>query len=273
MPSATFAAKHFLVVIIGYLASAFIGISLGLIGGGGSILTVPILVYLFGIDATLATSYSLFIVGSTALVGTVRHRRLGNLQIQTAVAFALPSIVSSIFVRRLILPMIPEELAYISGFALTKDSLLLLLLAALMVWASYSMIKGKAPLITDKAPSKLKLALMGLAVGTVTGLLGAGGGFLIIPALIFFAKLPMKQAVGTSLFIIFLNAVITFAADLQSGVQLNWLLLTAVSVIAFAGMFIGTRLSKKISGTQLKPAFGWFVLLMGVYIIIKEIFL
>lgn len=259
--------------IIGYLASAFIGISLGLIGGGGSILTVPILVYLFGIDATLATSYSLFIVGSTALVGAVRHRRLGNLQVQTAIAFALPSILSSIIMRRLILPLVPEQLATFGGFELTKDSLLLLLLAVLMVWASYSMIKGKAPLHTEEAPSKMRLALMGLAVGAVTGLLGAGGGFLIIPALIFFAKLPMKQAVGTSLFIIFLNAVITFAADLQSGVQLNWLLLSTVSLIAFAGMLIGTRLSKKISGTQLKPAFGWFVLVMGVYIIIKEIFL
>lgn len=259
--------------IIGYVASAFIGISLGLIGGGGSILTVPILVYLFGIDTTLATSYSLFIVGSTALVGAIRHRRLGNLHMQTALAFALPSIVSSILVRRLILPIIPEELAVFGGFALTKDSLLLLLLAALMVWTSYSMIKGKAPLRTDDVPSRTRLALMGLAVGVVTGLLGAGGGFLIIPALIFFAKLPMKQSVGTSLFIIFLNAVITFATDLQSGVQLNWLLLSTISAIAFAGMIVGTQLSKKIHGNRLKPAFGWLVLFMGIYIIIKEFFL
>lgn len=262
-----------MVVILGYLASALIGISLGLIGGGGSILTVPILVYLFGIDASLATSYSLFIVGSTALVGTYRHRRLGNLQLQTALVFAIPSIVSSLIVRRLILPLVPEKLFAWGDYVLTKDTLLLLILAVLMLLASRSMIKRQSESLEPIDASWISLTSTGFATGVVTGLLGAGGGFLIIPALMFFASLPMKQAVGTSLFIIFLNAAVTFGADVQRGVALDMKLLLVITLIAFGGMLLGTQLSKKISDKQLKPAFGWFVLLMGVYVIVKELFL
>ena len=257
----------------GYLASILIGITLGLIGGGGSILTVPILVYLFQIDPENATSYSLFIVGITALVGSYRHYKLGNLQLKSALYFAIPSIFSLLFVRKLVLPNIPETLFKIQQLEVTKNLLIMIVFAILMIAASVSMIRKSK---TAKNPSTLnipRLAFIGFLVGFVTGFLGAGGGFLIIPALLFFANLPMKQAVGTSLFIIFINSLIGFTGDLINGITINYPLLFTITTIAIVGMFIGTQLSKKIDGAKLKPVFGWFVLVMGIYIITKELFL
>lgn len=257
---------------LGYLASVLIGITLGLIGGGGSILTVPILVYLFNIQPENATSYSLFIVGITAMVGSYRHYNLGNLKIKSAVYFALPSVLSLLVVRKIILPKIPFVLFDINGFEVTKDSLIMVVFAILMVAAALSMIR-KSEENTTSEINFPRLALIGLLVGFVTGFLGAGGGFLIIPALLFFANLPMKQAVGTSLFIIFINSLIGFSGDLLGEISINYELLFTISIIAMLGMIVGTQLSKKIDGAKLKPAFGWFVLIMGIYIIVKEIFL
>ncbi|NHM07385.1 sulfite exporter TauE/SafE family protein [Flavobacterium sp. CYK-4] len=258
--------------ILGYLASVLIGITLGLIGGGGSILTVPILVYLFAIDAENATSYSLFIVGITAMIGAYRHYVLGNLKIKTAFYFALPSIASLLIVRKILLPRIPDLLFNINGFAVTKNLLIMIVFALLMMAASVSMIR-KTTEVKTASEHFPQLALIGFLVGFITGFLGAGGGFLIIPALLFFANLPMKQAVGTSLFIIFINSLIGFGGDLLSGIPIDYSLLLTITAIAIIGMLIGTQLSKKIDGAKLKPAFGWFVLLMGIYIIGKEIFL
>jgi len=257
----------------GYLASILIGITLGLIGGGGSILTVPILVYLFQIDPENATSYSLFIVGVTAMFGSYRHYQLGNLQLKSALYFAIPSVLSLLFVRKLVLPNIPESLFSIGELEITKNLLIMFVFGILMVAASLSMIrksKGDQMVATLNIP---RLAFIGFLVGFVTGFLGAGGGFLIIPALLFFANLPMKQAVGTSLFIIFINSLIGFTGDLMNGITINYQLLFTVTAIAIIGMLIGTQLSKKIDGAKLKPAFGWFVLVMGLYIITKELFL
>jgi hypothetical protein len=254
----------------GYLASVLIGITLGLIGGGGSILTVPILVYLFNIQPESATSYSLFIVGITAMVGSYRHYFLGNLKIKSALYFALPSVFSLLFVRKILLPKIPSVLFDIHGFIISKDLVIMVVFAILMVAASLSMIR-KSKENTISKINFLRLILIGILVGFVTGFLGAGGGFLIIPALLFFANLPMKQAVGTSLFIIFINSLIGFSGDIVGGISINYQLLFTITIIAIVGMIIGTQLSKKIDGAKLKPAFGWFVLIMGIYIIIKEI--
>ena len=257
----------------GYFASILIGITLGLIGGGGSILSVPILVYLFQINPENATSYSLFIVGVTAMVGSYRHYKLGNLQLKSALYFAIPSILSLLFVRKLILPNIPETLFSINQLQVTKNLLIMIVFGILMMAASLSMIrKSKA----DRISSTLNipwLAFIGFLVGFVTGFLGAGGGFLIIPALLFFANLPMKQAVGTSLFIIFINSLIGFSGDVINGITINYQFLFTITSIAIIGMLIGTQVSKKIDGEKLKPAFGWFVLVMGLYIITKELFL
>lgn len=257
--------------IVGYLASIIIGLSLGLIGGGGSILAVPILVYLFHVHPEQATSYSLFIVGMTSMIGSYSHYRLGNLKIKSALVFAIPSILSLLFIRKMVLHLIPDSLFYIQTFEVTKNLVIMVVFALLMIATSISMIRKSKRQEEDVVVNFKMLAIIGFLVGLIIGFLGAGGGFLIIPALLFFANLPIKQAVGTSLFIIFINSLIGFGGDLIGGVHLDFKLLFLISFMAIIGLFIGTQLSKKIDGAKLKPAFGWFVLVMGIYIIAKEI--
>lgn len=262
--------------IIGYFASIVIGISLGLIGGGGSILTVPVLVYLFGVEPVLATAYSLFIVGSTSLVGALPKYKQGLVNLKTALIFGAPAIVAVYATRKFIVPAIPQEIFTIAGFTVTKSVLMMLLFAVLMVFASYSMIKGKKEDENgEQGEQKFNYPLIlveGTVVGILTGLVGAGGGFLIIPALVLLSKLPMKQAVGTSLLIIAAKSLIGFLGDI--GQQLiDWKLLMIVTALAIGGIFIGNSFSKKIPGDKLKKWFGWFVLVMGIYIIVKEVFI
>jgi uncharacterized membrane protein YfcA len=260
----------------GYIASVFIGIALGLIGGGGSILTVPVLVYLFSIDAVLATAYSLFIVGATSAVGSVSYFKKGLVNTKTAIVFGIPSIVAVFLTRAYIVPAIPTEILTIGSFVITKSILLMLLFAVLMIFASYSMIKKDKP-ATEATSQKQQfnypiILIEGTVVGILTGLVGAGGGFLIIPALVILSKLPMKEAVGTSLVIIAAKSLIGFLGE-SSETLIDWIFLAQVTGFAIGGIFIGMALSKKIDGSKLKPAFGWFVLVMGIYIIIKETFL
>lgn len=262
--------------ILGYVASALVGISLVLIGGGGSILTVPVMVYLFGLQPLLATSYSLFIVGSTSLVGAVNNYRKGLVNIKAALFFGSASILTVFLTRKFLIPIIPENIATIGGFTITEPLLTMVLFAALMLLASVSMIRnGKTEAPEKDCPHCIKFFKLlgyGIAIGLVTGLLGAGGGFLLIPALVFLVKMPMKKAIGTSLLIIALNSLIGFTGDLGH-FPIDWFFLFKVTLIAIAGIFVGGLLSKKIGGEQLKKGFGWFVLIMGIYIIVKEVFL
>jgi uncharacterized membrane protein YfcA len=257
---------------LGYFASIIIGLSLGLIGGGGSILTIPILVYLFKIDPEQATTYSLFIVGITALFGSFSHYKMGNLKLKSALYFAIPSVISILIIREVIFPQIAATLFSVASYTVSKDFLIMVIFSILMIMAAISMIRKNKPEIKGTETNYLQLSIIGFVVGIVTGFLGAGGGFLIIPALLFFANLPMKQAVGTSLLIIFINSSIGFGGDLYIGTPVDYIFLLEISGMALLGMLIGTRLSKKIDGTKLKPLFGWFVLIMGIYIIMREIF-
>lgn len=262
--------------IIGYTASVLIGISLGLIGGGGSILTVPVLVYLFGMDAFLATEYSLFIVGVSSTVGSISYFKNGLVNFKIALIFGVPSVISIFLTRTYLLPLIPEQLLTIKDFTITKNIFLLLVFAVLMIFASYKMITSKTSAeISENSSAQSNIALavgQGTIVGILTGLVGAGGGFMIIPALVNLLKLPMKTAIGTSLVIIALNSLIGFSSSMTN-VNIEWALLLSIAAIAIAGIIIGSQLSKKIDGKKLKPAFGWFVLVMGIYIITREIFL
>lgn len=262
--------------IIAYLASALIGISLGLIGGGGSILTVPVMVYLFGVNPLLATSYSLFIVGSTSLIGTFNNFRNGLVNVKTALLFGLSSITTVFLTRKFIIPAIPKHLFTIGNFEVTENIMTMVLFALLMLAASIAMIKDKkvtGPKAIEPSTINLpKLLLYGVGIGIATGLLGAGGGFLLIPTLVILVGLPMKEAVGTSLLIIALNSLIGFTGDLGH-FHIDWLFLLKITAIAVVGIFIGGYLNEKIDGSKLKKGFGWFVLAMGVYIIIKEVFL
>jgi uncharacterized membrane protein YfcA len=265
-------------VVAGYFASALIGVSLGLIGGGGSILTVPVLVYLFGVDPVLATAYSLFIVGSTSLVGTWPKYREDLVNLKTAVIFGLPSILAVYITRAYLVPLIPDPVFTIGGLVVSKGMLVMGLFAVLMVFASVSMIRTPkaAPHPAPDAPLRRfnypMILLEGAVVGILTGLVGAGGGFLIIPALVLFSKLPMKQAVGTSLLIIAAKSLFGFMGDV-SQYHLDWILLGSVTALAIAGIFIGNGLSRRVHGDKLKKAFGWFVLGMGIYILVKELYL
>lgn len=258
--------------IIGYLASVLIGVSLGLIGGGGSILTVPVLVYLFGMDVFLATEYSLFVVGISSLAGSVSYFKKGLVNTKMALVFGLPSVLAIFLTRTYLLPLIPDVLIVINGFALTKNIFLLLIFAALMVFASYKMIRSHAAAECIPGENNILMAAgQGVIVGILTGLVGAGGGFMIIPALVNLLKVPMKTAIGTSLAIISLNSLIGFLSSVNS-TEIEWKVLISIAAIAVVGIIIGSQLSKKIDGKKLKPAFGWFILVMGIYIITREIY-
>lgn len=260
--------------IFGYFAATLIGISLGLIGGGGSILTVPVLVYLFGIDVTLATSYSLFIIGMTSLVGAFRNYRKGQVSIRTALLFGLSSITTVFLSRQFLLPAIPDVLFRVADFTVTRSFAVMVLFASLMLFASISMIKSGSK---ETQPSRGKTGILflvnllftGIGVGLVTGLFGAGGGFLLIPVLVLLFRMPMKEAVGTSLLIIALNSLFGFAGDIGN-VTPDWHFLFILTAIAIAGILVGGVLSTRINGSQLKKGFGWFVLIMALYILIKE---
>ncbi|MEJ6735771.1 MAG: sulfite exporter TauE/SafE family protein [Flavobacteriales bacterium] len=261
--------------ILGYIAAILIGLSLGLIGGGGSILTVPILVYLLGIDAAdTAPAYSLFVVGTASLIGaTIKHKQ-GFVDMKTAIIFGLPAIFAVYITRRFLVPAIPDEIFTLEQFILTKRILVMGLFAILMILASVSMIKGRKD-VEQTQPQKFNYPLIlieGLFVGALTGLVGAGGGFIIIPALVMLSKLPMKKAVGTSLAIIAAKSLIGFLGDVQT-LEIDWTLLLIFTALASLGIFIGNQLSHKIEGAKLKKGFGWFVLIMGAYILIKELFL
>jgi len=259
--------------ITGYIASFFIGLSLGLIGGGGSILTVPVLVYLFGISPLMATSYSLFVVGSTSLAGAVSSVRKKLVDFHTVFLFGISSVITVFITRKLIFPRIPGIIR-IGHYNIRFAMVTMVLFAVLMLLAAISMIVTNKAI--DDQPKEhtgmIKLLLYGIGIGLITGFLGAGGGFLLIPALVLLLQLPVKKAIGTSLLIIALNSLIGFAGD-AGHFQTNYILLLSITAIAIAGVLTGSWLNKKIHADKLKTGFGWFVLLMGVYIIIKEIFL
>ncbi|GCC51556.1 sulfite exporter TauE/SafE family protein [Chryseotalea sanaruensis] len=260
--------------IIGFAAAIIMGLSLGLIGGGGSILTLPILVYLFGLDPVLSTAYSLFVVGLTSFIGSFSHFRQGNVHLKTAIIFGIPSIISVYAVRKFVVPIIPDPFFSVGDFVFSKALFVMVLFAVLMLLASFSMIRKPKQEKEAKGEVKYNYPLIfaeGLLVGGITGLVGAGGGFLIIPALVLLAGLPMKQAVGTSLLIIALKSLIGFTGDLGSGLSIDYNFMLMFSGFAIVGIVLGSYLTKFIPNEKLKPAFGWFVLIMGVYILGKEL--
>ncbi|SKC73000.1 sulfite exporter TauE/SafE family protein [Ohtaekwangia koreensis] len=259
--------------IIGYIASICIGLILGLLGGGGSILSIPILVYIFQIDAVTASAYSLFIVGVTSLVGAVPKYKEHLVNIRTGLLFGIPSIISIFITRKWIVPAIPDVIYQSSSMVISKRVLLLGIFAILMILASASMIQNKKEITHDEDRFRTFLVLIeGILIGFLTGLVGAGGGFLIIPALILLTGLPFKTAVGTSLFIIAINSLMGFLGDVLN-YTMDWLFLLSITSLAIIGILIGNKLSGAISSTKLRKAFGWFVLVMGCWILIREVLL
>lgn len=261
------------VEILGYIGALFIGVVLGLIGGGGSILTVPVLVYLLGYNPVIATAYSLFVVGVSALVGALRNIQKGLVDFRTAIVFAIPAFAAVYTTRKYIIPAIPDILWTTDSFTLTKDIGIMIFFALIMLMASFSMIRSKRSENGEDTEVNYNYPLIiveGLAVGVLTGLVGAGGGFLIIPALVLLAKLPMKKAVATSLLIIAIKSLIGFIGDIEN-LEIDWGFLLPFTLISVIGIFLGIWIGGFIDGKKLKKAFGWFVLLMAFYIIFKEI--
>jgi hypothetical protein len=262
-----------IVEILGYIGALFIGLVLGLIGGGGSILTVPILVYALAFNPVMATAYSLFVVGTTSLVGAVKNIMKGMVDLKTAVIFAIPAFIAVYLTRAFLIPAIPDNLFQVGDLMITKNLAIMLFFAIIMLLASVSMIRNKRKETDEQSEITYNYPLIvieGLVVGVITGIVGAGGGFLIIPALVLFAKLPMKKAVATSLFIIAVKSLIGFLGDVQN-LDIDWPFLLSFTSISVIGIFIGIWLNKFIDGKKLKKGFGWFVLIMGIYIIYKEL--
>ena len=259
--------------IFGYFAAILVGIVLGLLGGGGSILSIPILVYLFHIEPAIAGAYSLFIVGVTSFAGAIPKYKQQLVHLKTGIVFGLPSIISIFVTRSLVVPAIPDEIVQIGSFMITKRMLLLGVFAILMVLASVPMIRGKRDIASKNKRFRTVLVILeGILIGFLTGLVGAGGGFLIIPALVFLTGLHFKTAVGTSLFIISINSLAGFLGDAIHH-EMNWPLLLSLTALAILGIMIGNYYSKKISGIRLRMAFGWLTLVVGTYIIVREVFL
>jgi uncharacterized membrane protein YfcA len=252
-----------MMLVAAYLCAVLIGITLGLIGGGGSILTVPVFVYLLKFEPQLATSYSLFVVGISSLFASFQNARKNLINYKTGLIFAAPALSVVYLIRKVLLPMVPEKMFQIGDYTVLKSVAIMFFFAVVMLLASYSMIKGRKEEVEtkDEKFNYPLVLLQGLLVGIV----------LIIPALVFFAKLPMKEAVATSLMVISINSLIGFTGDLNH-LKIDWNFLLIFSSLSILGIFIGIYLNSKINGASLRKGFGWFVLAMGIFIILQEIY-
>ncbi len=264
-------------IILGYIAAVLMGMVLGVIGGGGSILTVPILVYLMGVTPDVATGYSLLIVGATAAFGAVRYFKEGLVDVKASILFAVPSIIAVYLTRAFLMPAIPETIAF-QSLTIDKNlgimvlfAMLMLASAAMMLKKAYSKSAPATQVIENKQPNVGLIVIEGAVVGVVTGILGAGGGFLIIPALVLILGMPMKNAVGASLFIIALKSLLGFIGDLQAGIQLEMPLLPLMLVATFIGMAVSTKVAGKLDGAALQKFFAFFTLVIAVFIMTKEL--
>ncbi|MDO8998355.1 MAG: sulfite exporter TauE/SafE family protein [Bacteroidota bacterium] len=264
-------------ILAGFIAFLCIGLILGLIGGGGSILGVPVLVYILGYSPESATTYSLFIVGMTSLIGAVAYLRKGEISAEAIAQFAISSLITVFCVRKFLMPAIPS-IIHVFNFEISKQVLIMVVFSILIFFSSFSMIRKRKPNTRDqvkwdefaKSPMGTPFViLLGALVGLITGFVGAGGGFIIVPVLIFFLRLKFKKAIGTSLCIIAINSLFGFTGNIGSQ-EIDWLFLLSISTICVIGILLGSIISNKVSPQKLKPAFGWFTLTVGVFVLIKE---
>ncbi|MCI0922306.1 sulfite exporter TauE/SafE family protein [Sphingobacterium rhinopitheci] len=259
--------------VVGLLLAIFVGITLGMIGSGGSIMTVPILVYVLGINPVLATTYSLLIIGTTSLVGAVSALQHKTIDFNKVIYFGLPSMLTVFLVRSYILPLVPDEFL-IWGYAIHQENVLMVIFAIIMLYSAVSMIQGKRIDIfpnIDKG-NVFYIVIQGIMVGTVTGVVGAGGGFLIIPVLINSFGLTIKRAVSTSLVLITINSLIGIIGDIDRLNQFDWKLIISYILLSIIGLFIGFRLSNRIDNSVLKRGFGIVVFVLSIFILIQELF-
>lgn len=262
--------------ILSFVASFLIGITLGIFGGGGTILTLPVLVYLLYFEADIAIHYSMFIVGTTTFVGGINSYIKNYLNLKAAYSFGIPSLIAVYITSKTITPWIKKSSWMIGQYELSGKHLLMFLFAILMIVVALFMIfKKQNDVVVEKNRKKkfyFGIILKAALVGFISGLIGAGGGFIIVPSLIAFYKLKIKEAIGTSLVIIAANSFVGFLGSMNLYPN-DWLFLLSFSFISILGIISGLWLSRRIQATKLKIAFGYFVLLMGIYVFIKEVFL
>lgn len=260
--------------IFGYLGALVVGLVLGLMGSGGSLIAIPIFTYLFHISPITTTAYSLFVVGTSSTIGALRNWKKGLVDFKIAIVFAVPAFIAVFVVRKYLLPIIPIEIIAFKDFVVTKDMAIMVLLAVIMLLCALSMIRKKKSLNDTNYLNRYNyplIVLEGIMIGLFTGVVGVGGGFLIIPTLVLLVKLPMKKAVATSLFIIALKSLIGFMGDLGN-LEINWSFLLGFTVISTLGIFLGIYLSSFIKGEKLKTYFGWLLLVLSIGIFYKEVF-
>lgn len=260
--------------LLKFSSALLVGFTMGLLGGGGSILTIPIFVYLFAINPIAATGYSLLVVGFTASIGAFRNFQKKTIDFKVGLLFGLPTMIGTYITRRYFLPAMPNDLLTIGDFTLSKSLFIMVLFATIMLAAAFSMIrsgrKQELPLENLTKPIKKgQTILSGSVIGVVTGFIGAGGGFIMVPALALLANLPMRKAIGTSLFIITLKSFIGFLGDLQV-TSVNWVFIGIFTIMSMIGILIGVKVAQYVKARNLKSIFGWFILVVGLYVIYQE---
>ncbi len=255
-----------------FVIAAFIGISLGLLGAGGAIVAVPAFVYLGNIPPTLASGYALFVVTVATAVGSTQYVRKQLVDWRSVLAFGSTTMASIAAVRRFVLPEIPDVFrAWPTDIVLHRDTVLMVAFATILLGAGYAMVRPR----TEAPPTHThiaRLAFFGLVIGIVSGFLGVGGGFLMTPALVLWAGLDIRKAVGTSLVLISANSAIGVASDLSRGAVYDWNFVLLFTTITTAGIIVGTLLSHRIDGQRLKQGFGWFVIALGLAVLARELF-
>jgi uncharacterized protein len=255
--------------VAGYCLSVFIGFSLGLIGGGGSILTIPVLVFFFKIDPALATTYSLFIVGLTAISGIIPHYRMHDIDYKTVFLFGIPSVIILFVMRRWLLALIPLTILHFGTLMITKSLFIMIVFSVIMLIAGWSMIRKNSYTPSKETQSFSRLIIQGCITGAITGFIGIGGGFIIVPSLVLFAGLPMKKAIGTSLIIITFNCLVGILGDMEAAASLDYFFLSTFATFAIIGILVGTWAIQLIPDKKLKPVFGWIILAMSVIVFIR----
>jgi len=261
-------------LVLGYIGAVLTGLVLGLLGGGGALLSIPVLVYFFHVPASAATGYSLFLVGVTATWGALQNIRKKLVDYEAVLYYGLPSLITVYCMRRFVMPAMPEVFFTIGKFTLDKNHFILLLLSVVMFIAAYKMITAK-PVEQEDATGvgidRIKLPLLAILIGSFLGLVGAGGGFLMIPALIYLANLSMRKAVGTSLLLVAVNSFVGFLGDVHSNPLMDWKFLFIFSAFSIAGLITGNYLHNFIKGDTMKKYFGWFILLVAILMVVKEL--
>lgn len=257
--------------VAGLIISLIIGLVLGLVGGGGSILTVPLVHYFFGESMLSATTYSLFVVAVASGIGSIQRIKQGEIDFKLGILFVIPSMLVAFSIRRFLLPLLPEQIQ-IRTFEISQDHVITFALLIVLFYTAIKSLVGRNKL-TTKPVGITSVMIFGAFTGFLSGIIGAGGGFIIVPILVRMG-LEIKKAISTSLFIISIQSFIALSGDMlnpaiKNAGGINWELLLLITIITIAGVFIGTYLHRFFSGDYLRKLFSYILLAVSIGIIIK----